>query len=361
MSKEFKKELKHKKRRDVLLTDFTLHDYSDTGRFKKAHINAFHKEAKQLQSIPTLVQDVVETWFDKDREEFDTDTLPSTTEGDDDEEEKEKKEGTASDKNISRKSKNLRRTKLRHTIPDDSGFVYPADIWHILSLYIHPEDVCTFASICKYANTAIHTVSFWRHLYNRHCYDLNLLPRNLMPFNLECVHGLRARVIRSLHYTYPPLLNKTIKFSVDNIPNHLEGQRCILFWQTQMPDNQTWNFYFKFKKDSSLSSRLNHSTKRNDLLNGYNDMFHNPENDCTVLLIICKNYTFVPVVMGYVLKKLSVSVSSSLCAHRMKLSFHSHLFSNSNCRGGSGEELITLDPVISWQCMAWWHRNYPSV
>ncbi|CAI9725319.1 Hypothetical predicted protein [Octopus vulgaris] len=359
MSKEFKKELKNKKRRDVLLTDFTLHDYSASGRFKKAHINAFHKEAKQLQTIPTLVQDVVENWFEKDADDFDTDTVSSKGEDDDEE---EKKKIINDETNKSSKSENIRRkTKLKNVVPDDSGFIYPADVWHILSLYIHPEDVWRFASICKYANTAIHTVSFWRHLYHRHCYDLTLLPRNLMPFNLECIHGLRARVIRSLHHAYPPLLNKTIKFSVDDIPNQLEGQRCILFWQTQMADNQSWNFYFKFKRDSTFSNKLSHSRKRNDFLNGYDDMFHNPEKDCTVLLVTCKNYSFVPVVMGYVLNKLSVAVSQTMRYHRMKLSFNTRFFNNSNSSGGPGEEMIVLDPVMSWQCMGWWHRNYPSV
>lgn len=236
-----------------------------------------------------------------------------------------------------------------------------ANPFHLASYGSNP--ICKLLSTDFYKFTLIFIVILSRFLniFFRHCYDLTLLPRNLMPFNLECIHGLRARVIRSLHHAYPPLLNKTIKFSVDDIPKQLEGQRCILFWQTQMADNQSWNFYFKFKRDSTFSNKLSHSNKRNNLLNGYDDIFHNPEKDCTVLLVTCKNYSFVPVVMGYVLNKLSVAVSQTMRYHRMKLSFNTRFFNSGNSSGGPGEEMIILDPVMSWQCMGWWHPNYPTV
>lgn len=47
------------------------------------------------------------------------------------------------------------------------GEDYTVDIWLVLASYIRPEDVCTFALICRNAWTVTCTAAFWTRLYKR--------------------------------------------------------------------------------------------------------------------------------------------------------------------------------------------------
>jgi hypothetical protein len=54
---------------------------------------------------------------------------------------------------------------------DDGGLDYPLDIWFLISEHICPEDVSTFARICKSALHVVNTAKFWFHLYRRYKYN----------------------------------------------------------------------------------------------------------------------------------------------------------------------------------------------
>ena len=183
-----------------------------------------------------------------------------------------------------------------------------------------------------------------------------------MPSHLERVHGLRARVIRSLHYMYPPLSNKTNKNTMEEIPKKLVGQRCILQWHKPMPDKKSWSFCFKFSNEPfSLSvNKLCYPKKNSDLLNGYNDLFHNPENGCSVLEVFCQNFTSVPIVMGQILTKVGIKLSQTMRYQRIKMEFNTRLTGKNRPSGCASENVIILDPVINWRTMAWWHALYPG-
>jgi hypothetical protein len=51
---------------------------------------------------------------------------------------------------------------------DDGGVEYPLDVWFLISEHILPEDVSTFARICKSALHVVTTAKFWFHLYRRY-------------------------------------------------------------------------------------------------------------------------------------------------------------------------------------------------
>lgn len=353
MSKASKKVRRTKQKRELFSTDVTLEDFANSShkhayfRLKKGALNAIQREAQQLQRSPRS-RNVADNWFDKDLNDFD---IVQTEEEDVEENESDSRQLSRSSKNV---SKNLKGS--------ETGCVYPADVWYILSLYIFPEDVCRFASVCRYANIAIHTLTFWRHLYHRYYHELAQLPTSLMPSHLERVHGLRARVIRSLHHMYPPLSSKNSKNTMDEIPRKLIGQRCILQWHKAMPDKKSWSFCFKFNSEPSsfAVNKLCYSKKNFDLLNGYNDLFHNPESGCSVFEIFCQNFTSVPIVMGQVLTQVVVKVSQTMRHHRVKLVFNSRLTGKATPSGCAEENIIILDPVTNWRTMAWWHSLYPG-
>jgi hypothetical protein len=65
--------------------------------------------------------------------------------------------------------RNPRRHRKTASEGDDSGGLeYPIDIWFLISEHIHPEDVSTFARICKGALHVVTTAKFWFHLYRRY-------------------------------------------------------------------------------------------------------------------------------------------------------------------------------------------------
>lgn len=50
---------------------------------------------------------------------------------------------------------------------ESTGFIYPLDLWFLISEYITPECVGKFASICKSSYHVVQTAKFWYHLYKR--------------------------------------------------------------------------------------------------------------------------------------------------------------------------------------------------
>ena len=49
----------------------------------------------------------------------------------------------------------------------EPGVVYPVDVWFLIGSYVSPEDVCTFACICRYTHVVAHSARFWLGLYHR--------------------------------------------------------------------------------------------------------------------------------------------------------------------------------------------------
>ena len=68
-------------------------------------------------------------------------------------------------------SQQQRVSKKTSQRPDSSssngGVVYPIDLWFLIGSYIAPEDVCTFASICRGTHVVTHSARFWLSLYRR--------------------------------------------------------------------------------------------------------------------------------------------------------------------------------------------------
>ena len=68
---------------------------------------------------------------------------------------------------VKRQPRRRKKTASEDEIVDDGGIEYPLDIWFLISEHIRPEDVSTFARICKSALHVVSTAKFWFHLYRR--------------------------------------------------------------------------------------------------------------------------------------------------------------------------------------------------
>mgnify|MGYP001794650801 CR=1 FL=1 len=239
--------------------------------------------------------------------------------------------------------------------------MYPIDLWFVLSCYIVPEQVQTFALICQGANTVVNTKKFWMRLYWCHCVNPWSLPDRLQPDRIESRPGLKNRIIRALFHCYEPLKYRVLANTAQNESlDHLQFMNCSSIWFKQMilkKQTKVWAFYFKFAKKSDREQhRLRYLSKewfdKADFINA------NPELDYFVLQVNCMNFLLVPPsAIGQILTSIFINLSQSMRHNCVKMIFH-NFRSNRKYKPSNGLT-VTLDPVFDYRVMQWWHPLYP--
>lgn len=340
---------------DVCSESVTVADYADadpavvkSGRVKKAVVNAVEKEVKLLCGLEASQGAV---------EEVLTSALSvngGALEGSD---ELDPEDDGENQYKVAHKKKNKRRKEN-----SCDGQEYPVDIWLVLSSYIRPEDVCTFALICRNAWTVTCTAAFWTRLYRKH-YRIDVdLPLRLQPDSFEKMRYLRARVIRSLFHLYEPftLRISQVPLLPEMTPTTLLNSKCLLFWVKRLSGTRPeslWEFNFKFVKQQGHYK--NGYAKVLCLPQQYEDVHKNPDSDCYVLQVTTLNFIFIPVVMGMTLTLFTINVSTDMRHHRVRLMFQDSPLQRGKKRGDQGGTQVVLDPVHSVRLMDWWHPQYP--
>lgn len=339
----------------MVTSDFTVNDFanctvrSGCGRLKKsmtnntnsgALANALTGAAKETEAVGQAEE---LEWFEKDLEDFVIEDKPDVS---------EEAEDLVNEKVVS-----LPKTKKKKKTEEESaGLLYPEDLWYILSEYIDPEDVGRFSGICHAAHQVTRLSAFWRKLYARHYRDAPGLPDYAKPAGMERLHGLRARVIRSLFVLYPQLATRVqAKGPMEEEPHSLKGHRCLVMWH--QPGPKGWQFCFKFQKPAlePLSSR---PSRKLDVYNGFNDLHYNPEEGCSVLQVTCCHFSSDAAVMGLLLTQVYLTLSTGFRHHRLRLHFDTRVTNNHN---SPCDNIVVLDDVVAIKIFQWWHPSYPFI
>ncbi|CAG4928859.1 unnamed protein product [Colias eurytheme] len=245
--------------------------------------------------------------------------------------------------------KKSNKKKRNHTSEGDNidnrpGVVYPEIIWYLISAFVHPEDVGTFAAINKSTYAITKRESFWYSLYKRYCANHMQLPKKLRIEENYRAYGLRQRVIRALYNTHDVFLERTAKESVyDSRPHALVGRRCVNSWFTKGQLN--WSVFFKLKKQGEII--VKDDTGRVDA---------NPEEGTKVLQVFCKTLYNMPPLMGLTLSTVSLTLSQGFSSQKLHLGFNK---GNNVSRNIFPECSIVLDSVVSMNVFDWWHSKYP--
>ncbi|XP_022193622.2 transmembrane protein 183 [Nilaparvata lugens] len=251
-----------------------------------------------------------------------------------------------------RDEKSQRKKKLVKKVLVSGGRTYPIDIWYILSKYIRPEDVCTFACICKSTHHVVCTVTFWMHLYKSFNPDMRKTPALLKPDRLIHNRGLRVIVIRALYIMYKPLVERSkSKMIFEADPRQLIKRQCVLLWHEKAKNNN-WIYWFKLQKTDSSNSRAASIYK--NFPEKMLGVCANTEEGCKCLKVSCPSYNPPPMVLGQTLMSVSLTLDHSL-RNRIQLVF------------GSGPRNVvdynsttfTLNPVSQIHVLDWWHPLYP--
>ncbi|KAM4700713.1 transmembrane protein 183A [Discoglossus pictus] len=338
---------------DLSAQRVTVADYANSdpaivksGRVKKAVANAIQKEVKALCGVEASCVPTEDGNSENGEDCGSSDEL----------EDIENINGFSS-----YKKKKSKRQKDNHD-KKQSGGDYPIDIWLVLASYIRPEDIMTFALICKDAWTVTCTAVFWMRLYKRYYHLNTYLPVRLFPECMYRLPSLRACVIRSLYHMYEPFCSRVAKNPPvpESTPSTLANSKCLLFWCRKVTGSRSevlWEFNFKFKKPPPKL--------KNRCVNGlqppakYKDVHVNPDHDCCLLQVTTLNFIFVSVVMGMTLSYFTINVSTDMRHHRVRLFFQdSPVLKGKKPRCDQGVQIV-LDPVHSVSLLDWWHPKYP--
>jgi len=89
----------------------------------------------------------------------------------------------------------------------------------------------TFRWVCSYSSSLF-------FFFIRHYKAVPNLPERLQPECMVRLYGLRACVIRALHYTYPPFVNKLKAVTTfEGDPHNLTKRQCVLMWYQVCQDS----------------------------------------------------------------------------------------------------------------------------
>lgn len=322
-----------------LIGDITIDDFANSsrthGRFKKAMINV-SSEVKEATTKK-------ESSWDEMNESFQENLDDSN---------KSKKHTKGSSTNQRRRKK----TNSSEDATQEEGVDFPLDVWFIISEYIRPEAVGKFAQICRSSYHVVTTGKFWFHLYKTYYRYVPGLPERLQPQCMVRLHGLRACVIRTLHYTYFSLNKKDDDMSYlrQDQPHSLVKRQCCLMWHKE--GKLRWYFYFKLKelpKANKSKLRMKINGKKTDFLEMLEDVAVNSEESCKILRVTCLKYSMLPPVIGLILQSVSMTLMPGFKDHRLQLGFGTSDVPNTLTNQ------VILNDVVSYQILDWWHPTYP--
>ena len=197
------------------------------------------------------------------------------------------------------------------------------------------------------------------------------LPPTLQPNSVEPrIHGLRTRVVRALFLVYPPLSSRvchrgnlptTLSAPVSPVdPELLVGRRCVMAWYERSSGLQ-WRFFFRFEFSRRTACQLTPSHSDRDSLLAPDDVLHNADERSVILVAVTSNFVNLPVVMGQVLVKASMSIDG-MFARRLKLVFYGEYVyvSKGNCSVPNGAVVADIDSLLGSTILHWWDPTFPT-
>ena len=230
---------------------------------------------------------------------------------------------------------------------EQNGREYPVDVWYHISRYIRPDQVQVFSLICRSAWLIASTSQFWLTLYCNYVSPSKaVLPTRLQRDYIDSRPGIKSRVIRALFHTYALFQQRSSPDSSCTILH----RKCILFWWEKdysiKAHSNTWTYYLKVANfDGVKDVRLN-------------TVCFNPENGNSILRVKCPNYVYLPSVTGMVVTSFTVSMSTDMRYHQLKMVFH-HERKYHKYHKNEGLVLV-INPVMDTRIVQWWHPSYPN-
>lgn len=239
----------------------------------------------------------------------------------------------------------------RHTF----RFILP-EIWILISKQIRPEDVATFAAICRTTYDITRRAQFWFHLYRRYgpqrvrygVMRTNVdLPMRLLPESMVRLGGLRGCVIRTLFYTYRPFVLRLESLNRNlDLTSFTRRLKILQMWSVQVKA-KLWSYHFRLQAPlPNTESTVSVDPLRN--------VHENPDEGCRILSI--ESPKFVPLPQSYdqpqqtYLKSVTYNMSHGLRSYKVNLELVTY--------NGAPCAKLVLDPAQNIKVWDWWHPAY---
>ncbi|XP_052866820.1 transmembrane protein 183 [Anopheles cruzii] len=246
-------------------------------------------------------------------------------------------------------SKSVRKRKTAAT--DDAAYNdYHINIWFHISDHIRPEDIGRFACICRKTAEVVESGRFWSQLY-RSYYDPKVdLPARFQPESMVRRRGLRAAVIRSLFYLYPPFSEQLKIASL--VTDRVVGRQMLSAWHKRTKN--CWTYYFRLKARQQPGSRPALSAelqRQRNSLAFMQDIYMNPEEGCQILMLTTDCLKMIPMYSETLfVKNLTQTLSQSMMRYKVRIVL-------ANYCGKMTDELV-FDAVRNVTVLDWWNPKY---
>lgn len=222
--------------------------------------------------------------------------------------------------------------------------------------YINPEDVKSFALICKNTELVVSHASFWKSLYRRF-QKPEISPQNL---RLNC---FRSNVIKTLYKVYEPFVERLKRPTTTIDLESLKGLRFVNCYFKEQ--SKVWIYCYKFW--NRIKVRKPRTLKRyevseedyelENVLAKFNNIFENPQEGCTILLVFTNRFIPMPVdctsTVGQEFNVFGIRqiLSTDMRSNNLEIKL-------SRARENCPAVTINYPSIIKFKMLNWWNPDY---
>ncbi|XP_017865314.1 PREDICTED: transmembrane protein 183 [Drosophila arizonae] len=255
------------------------------------------------------------------------------------------------------------------------------DAWFQIAMHLDPEDVQTFALLCKQTAKLVSSRVFWRNMYKRYCLGSTAKGWNLeLPAQLQLeqirncdTKTLRAKVIEALYHCYSPLKARLeLGYSLDWLLHRTfmscsqKQYQCL--WvicyalrnqQATAPrglvedgggsaqaDNEVVNDWEALAEDAELSASPTDSSYRHE--------------GVVLLIVLCRQFVPLPLQLLYNqqqslfrLKATREMLCTDMRAKNLELDFI-----EDNSSSNSLSVTVKYSRIEKYNFFFWWHPDF---
>ncbi|XP_017077114.1 transmembrane protein 183 [Drosophila eugracilis] len=244
------------------------------------------------------------------------------------------------------------------------------DIWFHISMHIEPEDVQTFALICKQTARLVASRAFWRNLYRRYCtgatsgWNLDLPAHLQLEQIRNCdIQAIRSLVIEALFHCHRPLKTRLeLGYNLDWLV-----QRIFLScWQTQY--QCLWIMCYKFcNRQPVVQNELEMDS--GEVVNDWESLaeddkgnliptLRNPNEGVVLLIVLCRHFVPTPNQLAYSHQeaRYRLRATRELLCTDMRAKNLELDFAEDGCQNVS--VTVKYARIEKYKVLPWWHPDF---
>ncbi|SPP73896.1 transmembrane protein 183 isoform X1 [Drosophila guanche] len=245
------------------------------------------------------------------------------------------------------------------------------DIWFHIAMHIDPEDVQTFALICKQTAILVSSRAFWRNLYKRYCVGETLGWNLVLPAHLQMeqicscdTKSLRSLVVKALFYCHRPL---KVRLEQSYNLDWLLHRTFVTCWQKQY--QCLWVICYKFWNKQPGVNVEEAEAPAGQVVNDWESLADedegqltpdtgNPNEGVVLLVVVCRQFVPTPTLLAYSQQQARYRLRATrelLCtdmrAKNLELDFAEDTSSNATVT-------VKYPRIAKYKVLPWWHPDF---